>query len=136
MEIKFSDEIQDRIEKISKMANLSTEELVCNLVDKASREYCREDGKFEPKEAKLYFNHPNGKSEYEGKCFVLYSEKVMNFDCYRIYHKGELHLVHANRIKFIPEKEKGNGLVSSIKNFFGKNNTKEEKSKDDVSSER
>lgn len=136
MEIKFSDEIQNRIEKISEMANLSTEELVTNLVDKGSLEYCRKDGKFEPKEAKLYFNHPNGKTEYEGKCFVLYPEKVMDFDCYRIYHDGKLQLVHANRIKFLPEKSKSNGLMSSFRNLFSKNNTNETKIKDDASTER
>ena len=136
MEIKFSDEIQNRIVKISEMANLSTEQLVINLVDKGSLEYCREDGKFEPKEANLYFNHPNGKTEYEGKCFVLYSEKVMNFDCYRIYHDGKLQLVHANRIKFLPEKSKSNGLISSFRNLFSKNNTNKSKVKDDATTER
>ena len=100
MEITFNNTITNKLEKISKMTGYTYEKLICDMVEEKIKDYCHEDGTFQPILAELHVVDANGVDNNMGPCYVLREQKVWNFDCCKIFHDGKLKMVNKAQIVF------------------------------------
>lgn len=101
MEITFNPTILDKLEKISKLTGYTCEKLINDMVAEKIKDYCHEDGTFQPVPAELHVVDANGVDHNMGLCHVLHDQKVWEFDCCRIFHDGKLKLVNKAQLIFL-----------------------------------
>lgn len=73
---------------VAGMTNRKPEDLVLQMIEEKTAEYCREDGSFAPK--KGWYNHCVNGQDVRDECIVLSPIKIGYFDCYTIYYKGKI----------------------------------------------
>lgn len=100
MEIQITEKDYKTIHNIASLMQVPAQDFFTGLLRKGLADYCEEDGTFNPKTGTFYESYgPGHPMESKGKCVVLHKQQVSMFECYRIFHDGQMKLVHISQVK-------------------------------------